>query len=266
MCVHHLICSGRTGRAGAKGTCITLFTRQQEHLIRQIENATGNTFTRIGAPQPADLVAASGRDVTGKMTSVHEDMIAIFKPLAEAALSEGEARGEEAADVLARALAVATGVTSPPAVRSLLSCSEGYVTVAWTAAHGVRVQGTSGVWAGLRAELPPALCDEVRGMTLTSDGSGAVFDVPQKLIAAVKAAAAKPGSKVSIPSVLPELEAKEDAGYGGGYGGGGGGFGGRGGFGGGGGRGGFGGRGGGRGGFGGGRGGFGGGGRGGFRR
>jgi len=43
--------SGRTGRAGAKGTCITLFTRQQEQVIKQIETATGNKFTRIGAPQ-----------------------------------------------------------------------------------------------------------------------------------------------------------------------------------------------------------------------
>jgi ATP-dependent RNA helicase DDX21 len=43
--------SGRTGRAGAKGTCITLFTRQQENVIKQIETATKNKFTRIGAPQ-----------------------------------------------------------------------------------------------------------------------------------------------------------------------------------------------------------------------
>lgn len=43
--------SGRTGRAGAKGTCITLFTRAQEGIIKQIETATHNTFLRIGAPQ-----------------------------------------------------------------------------------------------------------------------------------------------------------------------------------------------------------------------
>lgn len=46
--------SGRTGRAGAKGTCITLYTRQQENLLNEIQRTTGTTFVRIGAPQVLD--------------------------------------------------------------------------------------------------------------------------------------------------------------------------------------------------------------------
>jgi ATP-dependent RNA helicase DDX21 len=91
-------------------------------------------------------------------------------------------------------------------------------------------------------------------MTLLTDGTGAVFDVPEKHVPAVKAAAAKAGSKISVATELPELKTQPAAagGYGGGGRGGGAGYGGRGGggrFGGGGGRFGGGGRGGFRGGF-----------------
>ncbi|MFN9939171.1 MAG: helicase-related protein, partial [bacterium] len=48
--------SGRTGRAGQKGVCVTLYTKQQEYILTEIERRIGNTFVRIGAPQPKDLV------------------------------------------------------------------------------------------------------------------------------------------------------------------------------------------------------------------
>jgi ATP-dependent RNA helicase DDX21 len=48
--------SGRTGRAGSKGVCITLYTKQQEYILTEIERRVGNTFIRIGPPQPRDLV------------------------------------------------------------------------------------------------------------------------------------------------------------------------------------------------------------------
>ena len=46
--------SGRTGRAGRKGVCITLSTGfAQEAVLQSIEKAVGNPFTRIGAPHAA---------------------------------------------------------------------------------------------------------------------------------------------------------------------------------------------------------------------
>ena len=43
--------SGRTGRAGSKGVCITLFKHNQKGILDEIAQATNNTFKRIGAPQ-----------------------------------------------------------------------------------------------------------------------------------------------------------------------------------------------------------------------
>jgi ATP-dependent RNA helicase DDX21 len=274
--------SGRTGRAGAKGICITLFTRQQEGIIQDIERATKNVFSRIGAPQPADLVRVSGVEALDRLSKVSADCVDIFLPVAEEALRkaasgqditgkrkaagsdvESDSAEELPADekiqdpttVLARALAVIAGYVNAPEPRSLLSGSEGQQTFMFTAPPGQTIQSGSYVWNGLKAEIDPSITDDFRGMTLLADGSGAVFDVPAKHVHTVRKASLKPKSRISTPEVLPELiqRAPEPPaprwGNGGGYGGGRGG--------------GFGGRGGGRGGgFGGGRG----GGRGGFRR
>lgn len=125
--------SGRTGRAGAKGTCITLFTRGQEALVKQIEAATGNTFTRIGAPQAADLIAAGGEEAVARLEAVHAEAAGLFRAAAAAAIAAGKRRGEGAETVLARALAALSGRTKQPVRRSLLSAAEGFVTYAFTA-------------------------------------------------------------------------------------------------------------------------------------
>jgi len=126
--------------------------------------------------------------------------------------------------------------------RSLLSSSEGFCTFEFAAEPGGGGGGaftTSAAWVGLRAVLPHACTEEIRGMTLAADGHAAIFDVPEKHIPAARAAAAL-HPRLRVCAALPELAAQPAS-----SGGGGGGF--RGGFGGGGG-GGWGGRGGGRGG------------------
>lgn len=219
--------SGRTGRAGAKGICITLFTRNQEPVIKQIEAATKNTFIRIGSPQPADIARMSGVEALKRVSKVHPDMASFFRDIAEQALED-----KDAVDVLSRALAVAAGYTELMPSRSLLSASEGYQTVMYTTGTDMRVPSTA--FSALRHELPSEMVEDVRGMTLTLDGTAAVFDVPDRHLAVVRAASKKPGSKLSFPSILPELKMNESAGMGGGGGrfggrssGGGGGFGGR---------------------------------------
>jgi superfamily II DNA/RNA helicase len=43
---------GRTGRAGAKGTAITLATKDDAELIQRIQKLTGHKIARMGAPAP----------------------------------------------------------------------------------------------------------------------------------------------------------------------------------------------------------------------
>jgi superfamily II DNA/RNA helicase len=45
---------GRTGRAGAKGTAITLATKSDAELIDRIEKLTGHKIARVGKPEKAE--------------------------------------------------------------------------------------------------------------------------------------------------------------------------------------------------------------------
>ena len=201
--------AGRTGRAGAKGTCVTLFTRTQEHLIAALEKATKNVFSRIGAPQPEDLARAEGAGAANRLASVHPDQVIFFRGAAAAAIEAGKAAGEKSVDVLARAFALLAGAPQPPISRSLLSASEGWLTFAWHAPVPPAILGAA--WAALRRELDAAVVEDVRGMTLLSDGTGVVFDVPAARIKALVDAAAKTGSSISRPTSLPGLVASERA-------------------------------------------------------
>ena len=55
--------SGRTARAGNSGTCITFFTKKTQGLVQQIEDRAGVKLRIIGAPQPADVIKASSKDM-----------------------------------------------------------------------------------------------------------------------------------------------------------------------------------------------------------
>jgi len=58
---------GRTGRAGAKGTAITLATKDDAELIQRIEKLTGDKIARMGAPAPkAEPEKAEPRKVEAK--------------------------------------------------------------------------------------------------------------------------------------------------------------------------------------------------------
>ncbi len=48
---------GRTGRAGAKGTAITLATRDDAELVARIEKLTGQKISRIGSPAKPERAA-----------------------------------------------------------------------------------------------------------------------------------------------------------------------------------------------------------------
>ena len=58
--------SGRTGRAGRKGICVTLFSPKQRATLQTIGKETGNKFEWLGAPQPKAIM------LTAAMTAVDD--------------------------------------------------------------------------------------------------------------------------------------------------------------------------------------------------
>ena len=114
--------SGRTGRAGRKGVCITLSTGfAQEAVLQSIEKAVGNPFTRIGAPQPSDLLKARAERLVERIGDLDEQLIAKMDSLAEEVL----AKAADPRAAVARCLCLAVGAFGKMKTRSILTSNEG---------------------------------------------------------------------------------------------------------------------------------------------
>ncbi|KAJ3417048.1 hypothetical protein HDV05_007530 [Chytridiales sp. JEL 0842] len=234
--------SGRTGRAGKSGTCVTFYKPQQEYLLRNISRRAGVNFQQLGAPQPMDIVSARAADMMDTLKSVHKDVIPYFTDTAESFLAFHK---NDPILALSSALAVISGTTKPLPPRSLLSANEGFLTLLFKTNHQIRNVGY--VRSMLQRNHPDLTYQDTIGWRMTKDEMGVVVDVKAEkvnveengdvVLAGVVFAQGR-GVELVVPKAIPDLQEMaggNDGGYGGGRGsyGGRSGGGGRGGFGGG---------------------------------
>ncbi|KAK2077547.1 hypothetical protein QBZ16_004392 [Prototheca wickerhamii] len=153
--------SGRTGRAHARGTCITLVSRNNEYMAPIIERKAGMKFARIGAPQPADMAAVAAERAAETIAEVDEQVIDAFLPAARGLLA-GEAEPERVR-------------------RSLITAYEDYVTLVMASAFPM--DRASQVYGLLRkAGIRDADVEQAKTVSFLANGRGAAFDVPTKLV------------------------------------------------------------------------------------
>ncbi|OWZ02838.1 DEAD/DEAH box RNA helicase [Phytophthora megakarya] len=119
--------SGRTGRAGKQGFCITLSTNLQQDQLNQIERKIGNKFIMQSPPDQEDLVKASAAKTQ-----------------------------KEIDNCLAAALACITGHTKPPRRTSLMSGVPDYVAVLFMSSSFIRAKGFWNAVNRARFDLPIA--------------------------------------------------------------------------------------------------------------
>ena len=165
--------SGRTGRAGRAGQCIIFYKPGQEYGVAAVEKKAGISFKRIGAPQQEDLIKSSASDAMKSLDQVNDDVLKYFIPTAKELIEE---RGAEKA--VAAALALISGTTEITE-RSLLTSQSGYVT--YLMKQNWELRGTGLIWSILKRHFQPTFTDKIRGMRLTKDKLGCVFDVPTDL-------------------------------------------------------------------------------------
>jgi ATP-dependent RNA helicase DDX21 len=230
--------SGRTGRAGKSGVCVTFFKPQQEYLLRNISKRAGVQFKQVGAPQPMDIVSAHASDMMDTLKSVHKDVLPYFTDTAEGFLAFHK---NDPIMALSAALAVVSGTTKPLPPRSLLSANEGFLTLLFKTQHTIRNVGY--VRSLLQRNHPDLTYQDTIGWRMTKDEMGVVVDVSAEkvevqeggdiILAGVKFAQGR-GVDLEVAKEIPDLQelaGGNEGGYGGGrggYGGGGrGGYGGR---------------------------------------
>ncbi|KAG8057455.1 hypothetical protein GUJ93_ZPchr0002g24152 [Zizania palustris] len=164
--------SGRTGRAGNTGVAVMLFEPRYKFSVNRIERESGVKFEHISAPQPTDVAQSAGTEAAEAIASVSDSVIPVFRQQAEQLLKSSSL---SAADLLAKALAKAVGYTDIKK-RSLLSSMENHTTLLLQTGQPVYAAGY--VIFTLKRFMPEDRLADVKGITLTADGVGAVFDVP----------------------------------------------------------------------------------------
>uniref|UniRef100_A0A6N2KCE2 DEAD-box ATP-dependent RNA helicase 7 n=1 Tax=Salix viminalis TaxID=40686 RepID=A0A6N2KCE2_SALVM len=195
--------SGRTGRAGNSGIAVMLYDPRRSN-VSKIQRESGVKFEHITAPGAEDIAKAVGVGAAETITQVSDSVIPAFKSVAEDLLNTS---GLSAVELLAKALAKATGYTEIKS-RSLLTSMENHVTLLLES--GKPIYTPSFAFSVMRRILPEDKVESVTGMSLTTDGNGAVFDVKKEdvdtFLAAQENAA---GVSIEVVKTLPSLQERD---------------------------------------------------------
>ncbi|XP_075697567.1 nucleolar RNA helicase 2 [Rhinoderma darwinii] len=211
--------SGRTGRAGRTGICISLYEPRDSYYLGNVERSTGIKFKKVGIPTILHVAKSSSADAIKSLESVPADVIENFKTYAKELI---EKKG--ALNALAAALAHISGASSLKQ-RSLLNMEPGFITVLFESS--VAIHTLSYVWRSLKEQMGEDVDAKIHRMCLLKNSMGVCFDVePETLKVMQDAWDNSRRWQLSVAKELPELqESRRDMG---GRGSGGRGFGGRG--------------------------------------
>ncbi|PXF43901.1 Nucleolar RNA helicase 2 [Gracilariopsis chorda] len=199
--------SGRTGRAGKTGTCVTCYSAKEKYLIGLIEHKAGIKFKRAKPPQASDIVKATISDTTRRMSSVHEDNVALFREVARKVLQSFEKEDDAAETALAASLACMAGYTTERVKsRSILSCFEGYRTVVVTSDRPFGHIGQ--MWGMMKRAVGQEESNLLKGGLLCKDKHMAVVDAPDALVAEIERIRGMMpnGCSIEVVDELPELD------------------------------------------------------------
>jgi ATP-dependent RNA helicase DDX21 len=165
--------AGRTARAGRTGTCITLYTKFTEDLIRKIENHAKIKFRRIGAPQRSELIDSTIRDVTTSCAKLDESIVNMFQNSGKKLIEDFGAE-----NTVARLLAYASGHTEKMKSRSLLCGAEGFIT--YDIKLNSQFKHSGFIWSMFKRILPEETRQKIKGLRQSKSMDECVFDFPEE--------------------------------------------------------------------------------------
>ncbi|KAG9445119.1 hypothetical protein H6P81_016459 [Aristolochia fimbriata] len=198
--------SGRTGRAGNTGVAVLLYDPKKSYTVSRIERESGVKFEHVSAPQPADIAKASGSDAAATISNVSDSVVPVFLSAAEQLLNSSSLSPVE---LLAKALAKTAGYTEIMN-RSLLTSLENYVTLLLQS--GRNIYTPTFAFSVLRKFIPEEKVEGLKGLSLTADGKGAVFDVPSEdLDLFLKGQDNADGVTIEVLKELPPLQEKDQS-------------------------------------------------------
>lgn len=200
--------SGRTGRAGRSGICVTLWQPKTRYALEEIEKEIGNQFEWRGALQPVEILAGCGEAVADEVAQVDQAVLPYFLNSARILIDK---MGPE--NALSAALATIAGFTDRPKQKSLLNAQEGMTTIIFRS--GKQIPSNGYVYGALMKSFSYEAAQSPKGMRLSKDLDSAVFDIPEEHLEAFKKAIDETvGFQwLSICEELPPLKVLEDKGF-----------------------------------------------------
>ena len=219
--------SGRTGRAGRKGTSLVMYDKGEQWSLNRIEKDAGIKFDKRGAPQPEEVMEASAFRAAANLALVNPELEPYFLPMAEKLMAEG------GVTKMAQALAFMSGYKSPPSKRSLQTGEDDLRTVQLKPEEkaSVEVRDVMRIVSGCLGTAGTVLsaADTRIGRIARCEDGSAVIDISPKgaeflteTLKAYEGSSFYAAGSFLLPEELPDLfEEQRRGGYGGGGGGGG---------------------------------------------
>ncbi|KAJ2993774.1 Nucleolar RNA helicase 2 [Globomyces sp. JEL0801] len=200
--------SGRTGRAGKEGICITFYKDTQLQQVERIRQKAGVDFIKIFAPQPKEIIAAIASQKLADLKDVDVDVLPYFENAAKEMLAHFNGDIEKS---LQCALAMLCNTFKPISSRSLLTANNGFVTLYFSTSEVINNIGY--IANMLKSSFPSLDQQNAVGWRLTADYMGVVVDFPESDIKVENADIYlagqvwidKKGIFLCIPTELPEL-------------------------------------------------------------
>ena len=130
--------SGRTGRAGSKGTSVLLFSPREARDIVKIERSLGHgfKFELSGPPSTEAALLAASKTSALACRTIPDETAGYFKDSALKLLESGDAPE----DIIAKCLAAISRRAATVESRSLLTGESGFATIEMTNNKGRSVQ------------------------------------------------------------------------------------------------------------------------------
>ncbi len=113
-----------------------LWTPKVRYALEDIERIVGNVFEWLPAPQPADVMTQRADQMADEISEINCDVFPYFRSAADKLIAN---LGAE--NALCAALALISGFTTKPPARSLLSSTDGMVTIQFDSKVEIKSHG-----------------------------------------------------------------------------------------------------------------------------
>ena len=164
--------SGRTGRAGASGKCITFFNKQEEQELNIIEKQINVKMGIARSPSPQDVIEASIQGTIQNFQDVNSEVLANYEPISKMILEKFDQ-----VDALSRALAIIGGNDKGFMQKSLITNQKGYMTYKVDGEIPMHLDGLFPFFKVFNNSFDREEMKEFKNIRRLEDNTGFVFDI-----------------------------------------------------------------------------------------